>query len=1169
MSKKVLSIILRAVVAKSSRYFIETIAICLIVACGAYFSLVHLFPTVTFNSTPIKPLQPPSFYLPNIDNLASDDQGQLSQRSFSLWNATIHPDVQQHIIVKHIIVDTPRTLLVVPPQGVLTKSILKSLHTLHMAALDLQVIDPEDGSSVGLTDICYRSSTNDECLIMSPLQPWNNDITVLNADDNIFNTLSSYSQDSWRDGVFAKPAISAATNKVEGASALVLSFFIDSSKHPRAIPVWERQLDELRVDNLYPKFMKREVDGSGSNFLLPDWSDAAWKFREFLETSTNHDLFVVFTSFVLMHATFISLFINMRKLGSKFSLGFTVLINGTCALLVALVIARVVGISLDIIQLSEAIPFLVVTIGFEKPYILSKAILNAVNTNPEASTRDNVWRGVEAVGPSLLLDYLIEVGVLGLGGSTGSRGGLREFCLLASWILLFDCVFMFTMFVSVLTLKLELRRVQDPSGSVDGFDGQPGAPGLPRALSVEKLSDALKKGDGEKQSENAVIGRAKLFFILVILVLHALNAGTAYTYTSSQTALISMDVDNAGTAALLNTFRATMPSSASSVIVDVSRPFIVYPVRYDFDELEAVPVAPVVNQTLALLVDVFHHARFFVLSSHIMPALLSNGLAMVTIYAFYRYFSWLAKRAESRKVKQAASKRDASVGTDPILEASASAAAPPAYSPPVAGSRQPPRVDSGVEVPQFAGEKDQQRAPRSTEECVALFKSGDLDLLNDAEVVLLVDAGKIAAYALEKVLNDCVWAIRVRRILISRLAKSDLTKSTLPLDREPFDYTKVMGVCCENVIGYLPIPVGVAGPLTIDGVQYQIPMATTEGALVASTSRGAKAISMGSGASTALLADGMTRGPVVTFPSLLRAAALKTWMQGPGLELVQNAFNSTSRFGRLNSVKITLAGKLAFLRFSTTTGDAMGMNMISKGVDKALDLVTSHFPDMEIISISGNYCTDKKPAAINWIDGRGKSVVAEAVIPQAIVTSVLKTTVKALVELNISKNLVGSAMAGAMGGFNAHAANILTAVFIATGQDPAQNVESSNCITLMDACNDGKDLYISCTMPCIEVGTVGGGTALPAQSACLEMLGVRGAHAETPGENARRLARIICASVMAGELSLCSALAAGHLVKSHMQHNRSAVSLPSLAMASSGNAHLGNGRPPLPILRRE
>jgi hypothetical protein len=139
-------------------------------------------------------------------------------------------------------------------------------------------------------------------------------------------------------------------------------------------------------------------------------------------------------------------------------------------------------------------------------------------------------------------------------------------------------------------------------------------------------------------------------------------------------------------------------------------------------------------------------------------------------------------------------------------------------------------------------------------------------------------------------------------------------------------------------------------------------------------------------------------------------------------------------------------------------------------------MMTEYFPEMTIASLSGNYCTDKKPAAINWIEGRGKSVVAEGIIPGEAVKSILKTTVEALVQLNITKNLVGSAMAGSIGGNNAHAANILTAIYMATGQDPAQNVESSNCITLMEATNDGKDLLITCSMPSIEVGTVGGGT---------------------------------------------------------------------------------------------
>eukprot|EP00253_Pinus_taeda_P006824 PITA_06824 len=282
----------------------------------------------------------------------------------------------------------------------------------------------------------------------------------------------------------------------------------------------------------------------------------------------------------------------------------------------------------------------------------------------------------------------------------------------------------------------------------------------------------------------------------------------------------------------------------------------------------------------------------------------------------------------------------------------------------------------------------------------------------------------------------------------------------------------------------------------------------------------------------------MTRAPVVRFTTARRAAQLKFYLASPNnYESLSLIFNSTSRFARLQGIKCAIAGRNLYMRFCCSTRDAMGMNMVSKGVQNVLDFVQKEFPDMDVISVSGNFCADKKPTAVNWIEGRGKSVVCEAVIPEAVVSKVLKTTVPALLELNMLKNLTGSALAGAMGGFNAHASNIVSAVFIATGQDPAQNIESSHCITMMEA--SGKDLHVSVTMPCIEVGTVGGGTQLASQAACLNMLGVKGANVESPGANAQTLARIVGGAVLAGELSLMSALAAGQLVKSHMKYNRS------------------------------
>ncbi len=253
------------------------------------------------------------------------------------------------------------------------------------------------------------------------------------------------------------------------------------------------------------------------------------------------------------------------------------------------------------------------------------------------------------------------------------------------------------------------------------------------------------------------------------------------------------------------------------------------------------------------------------------------------------------------------------------------------------------------------------------------------------------------------------------------------------------------------MVGYIPLPLGIAGPLTIDGQMVHIPMATAEGTLVASTSRGCKALNAGGGVTTVLTQDAMTRGPAIDFPTVVQAAQANAWIASEqGYQALKTSFESTSRFLRLQSLKTALAGRTLFVRFATVTGDAMGMNMISKGTEKALEVMQEKFPEMVTLALSGNYCTDKKPAAINWIEGRGKSVVGEAIVPGHVVKTVLKTTIEALCNLNVKKNLVGSAMAGSIGGFNAHAANILTAIFIATGQDPAQNVESSNCMTLME-----------------------------------------------------------------------------------------------------------------------
>lgn len=314
-----------------------------------------------------------------------------------------------------------------------------------------------------------------------------------------------------------------------------------------------------------------------------------------------------------------------------------------------------------------------------------------------------------------------------------------------------------------------------------------------------------------------------------------------------------------------------------------------------------------------------------------------------------------------------------------------------------------------------------------------LKKEDGCNQMSDRELQFLVEKQHIPAYKLESVLGNPQRGVAIRRRVIEMSAARPGVLQKVPY--LGYNYDVVLGACCENVIGYLPLPLGVAGPLLLNGRKYFVPMATTEGCLVASTNRGCRAVSLAGGLRAKVFADGMTRGPVLHFRSAMDAADAMEWVNIPeNYDLIKSAFDSTSRFARLQKVHARVAGRYLYIRFVASTGDAMGMNMLSKGTELALEEMSKHVNGLEMKCLSGNFCTDKKPSSVNWIEGRGKSVVCETIVPRSIVEKVLKTSVDALVELNISKNLIGSSIAGSIGGNNAQAANIVAAIYIATGQ---------------------------------------------------------------------------------------------------------------------------------------
>jgi len=391
--------------------------------------------------------------------------------------------------------------------------------------------------------------------------------------------------------------------------------------------------------------------------------------------------------------------------------------------------------------------------------------------------------------------------------------------------------------------------------------------------------------------------------------------------------------------------------------------------------------------------------------------------------------------------------------------------------------------------------------------------------------------GEISFHEMEKTL-DSGAAIELRRAAVSELTGVNFNH----INNFSFDIEKVTKRNIENMIGAIQVPLGVAGPLLVKGEyadgEFYIPLATTEGALVASAHRGCSVITSCGGANVRIIDDKMTRAPVFRVKDITGAQKLIKWVKDNFQRLKVKA-EDTTRFGILLSIEPFIAGRSVFLRFAYDTKDAMGMNMVTIATDAAVKIILDE-NDAELIALSGNMCTDKKPAAINVIFGRGKTVSADVVLSKEIIEEKLKTNPEKMVEVNYRKNLIGSARAGSLG-FNAHAANIAAAIFIACGQDAAHVVEASTAITTMELVEEG--LYCSVTLPSLPVGTVGGGTGIGAQQECLAILGVAGA-GDPPGANSKKLAEIIAASVLAGEISLIGALAAGHLAKAHAELGR-------------------------------
>lgn len=347
-----------------------------------------------------------------------------------------------------------------------------------------------------------------------------------------------------------------------------------------------------------------------------------------------------------------------------------------------------------------------------------------------------------------------------------------------------------------------------------------------------------------------------------------------------------------------------------------------------------------------------------------------------------------------------------------------------------------------------------------------------------------------------------------------------------------FDPSTVKGNI-EHFTGVAQIPIGLAGPLKVNGEyakgEFYIPMATTEGTLVASYNRGMKIINLAGGVKTTILEDQIQRAPLFVFEDAKLAREFGEWVTD-NFDAIKEKAESTTSIGKLKSIEQYTMSKMRWLRFNFYTGDAAGQNMVTKATREACKwMLAQNLPGLEHFTLAANFDTDKKHSQLNTLMSRGKRVVAEITIPSKILEDNMRVSAQKMIKQR-SLSTLGAYQSGSVN-TGSHSANGITAIFIATGQDVANVAESSAGYVFNEIMPNG-DYYFSFTIPALIVATYGGGTALATQKECLEILGCFGSG------KVKKLAEIVAATVLAGELSLNAAVISDEWVSSHEDHGR-------------------------------
>lgn len=608
-------------------------------------------------------------------------------------------------------------------------------------------------------------------------------------------------------------------------------------------------------------------------------------------------------------------FCNLHRLGSKSIL----VIAGLFTVFSSLAFTSTVlnFLKIDVADLKDALFFFLLLIDLSKAATLAEFALSASSHH---EVKSNIARGMSILGPSITLDTIVETLVIGVGTLSGVQR-LEMLSYYACLSVLVNYVIFMTFYPACLSLILELTRTTNMYEKRDWC----------------LISKALRDED---QKSNPVLQRVKIIMSAGLMLVHVQSRWFITEDNESavpQAVEQHISMNRSETTPLHGYIMKWITLSADHIVILILLLALV--AKFIFFENKQL-----INQTTKKLennTDGCQHC------SNLNKELRRKFMPAVPFFAVASF----DKESPDDKTTEVLDKE---VQTDVI-----------SYN----------EIPENVPIIQ---------PPRSVEECLEIYnKNLGAEALTDQEVINLVKNKHIAAYQLEKAVGNPERGVAIRRKIIAKDGKFEEPFEALPYKN--YDYSKVMGACCENVIGYVPLPLGksrcncnsfnnfillfflgVAGPLLLDGQQFQVPMATTEGCLVASTNRGCRAL-LKCGVKSSVVADGMTRGPVVRFPTATKASEAALWFEkAANYDIIKESFDATSRFGRLTKIHTRIAGRHLFIRFVAKTGDAMGMNMISKGTEQSLKLLQTYFPDMEILSLSGNFCTDKKPAAVNW-----------------------------------------------------------------------------------------------------------------------------------------------------------------------------------------------------------